>query len=123
MQTTESRPGSEVGLARPGAAAPLPLSRLRALADADPARGLHLYGQDADAAPELFRYVDFPGTVAAYAEHFRAQGVTAGTRVLLPFETSGGLILSFFALMGLGAVMLSVKPRMMGIRRDAYLAF
>ncbi|MEV4410646.1 AMP-binding protein [Catellatospora sp. NPDC049609] len=77
--------------------------------DTVPEHGLYLYEKFA-GTPEFVSYREFPERIAAYADHFRAHGVGPGTRVIVPFETSSTVILSFFALMEVGAVPLSVKP-------------
>ncbi|MFC7764241.1 AMP-binding protein [Catellatospora bangladeshensis] len=77
--------------------------------DTVPEHGLHLYEKFADP-PETVLYREFPARIAAYAEHFRAHGIGPGTRVIVPFETSAAVILSFLALMEAGALPLSVKP-------------
>ncbi|MCW5253395.1 MULTISPECIES: AMP-binding protein [unclassified Streptomyces] len=72
-------------------------------------QGLYLYGKF-DEAPESVPYAEFPGRVAASADFLRDHGVRPGSRVLFPFETSAEVILSFFALMEIGALPLCVKP-------------
>jgi acyl-CoA synthetase (AMP-forming)/AMP-acid ligase II len=85
-------------------------------------RGVHLY-EKFDGAPEFVGYSDFPQWVAGYAEHFREQGVGAGTRVLFPFETSMETIFSFLALLEIGALPLSVKPLLGNTPSAGYLDF
>ncbi|GAB2596794.1 hypothetical protein GCM10027168_31980 [Streptomyces capparidis] len=87
-----------------------------------PERGLHLYEKFTDP-PEFVAYRDFPERVAGHADFFRDQGVGPGTRVLFPFETSTSVIMSFLALMEIGAVPLSVKPLVMNTPRDTYEDF
>ncbi|MFY1636755.1 AMP-binding protein [Solwaraspora sp. WMMB335] len=87
-----------------------------------PDSGLYLYGAF-DDLPELIAYREFPEHVAAFAEAFRDDGIGPGTRVLFPFDTSAAVIMSFLALMEIGAVPLSVKPMIMSTPRDAYEDF
>jgi acyl-CoA synthetase (AMP-forming)/AMP-acid ligase II len=84
--------------------------------------GLYLY-EKFDAEPEFAGYSEFPERVAGYAEHFRDQGIRPGTRVLFPFETSMDTLLSFLALIEVGAVPLSVKPLLPNTPSTAYLNF
>ncbi|HEV2345909.1 MAG TPA: AMP-binding protein [Actinocrinis sp.] len=91
-------------------------------AQCPPARGLYLYQKFAQE-PEFVAYRDLPGRVAAYAEHLRGQGIAPGTRVLFPFETSAPVILSFLALLEIGALPLSVKPLLLNMTKDAYEDF
>ncbi|MFI0728016.1 AMP-binding protein [Streptomyces sp. NPDC021225] len=90
--------------------------------ESPPERGLYLYDKFIDP-PEFISYRDFPEQVAAYADHFRDQGIEPGTRVLFPFETSSAVIFAFLGLMELGAVPLSVKPLVLDTPRDSYLDF
>jgi acyl-CoA synthetase (AMP-forming)/AMP-acid ligase II len=91
-------------------------------AQGPPERGLHLYRKFAEQ-PEFVAYRDFPGLVAAYAQHLRGQGVAPGSRVLFPFETSVPVILSFLALLELGALPLSVKPPLPTMAKESYEEF
>ena len=87
-----------------------------------PERGLYLY-EKFDEPPEFAGYRDLPEQVAGYADFFREQGIGPGTRVLFPFETSTAVVLSFLALMEVGALPLSVKPFLMNTPKDAYQDF
>ena len=91
-------------------------------AQGPPERGLHLYRKFTQE-PDFVGYRDFPGLVAAYAQHLRAQGVTEGSRVLFPFETSAPVILSFLALLEIGALPLSVKPPLPTMTKESYQDF
>ncbi|RKH41220.1 AMP-binding protein [Corallococcus sicarius] len=98
------------------------LGIIQRLESADPRRGLFLY--DDFAGPATFvPYREFPARVAAYADHFRAQGVTPGERIVLPFETSTAAIFSFLGLMELGALPLSVKPYILSTPKGPYREF
>lgn len=88
-------------------------------AQCPPERGLYLYQKFAQE-PEFVAYRDLPGRVAAYAEHLRGQGIAPGTRVLFPFETSVPVIISFLALLEIGALPLSVKPLLLNTTKDSY---
>jgi acyl-CoA synthetase (AMP-forming)/AMP-acid ligase II len=48
-------------------------------------------------------YRDLPARVLACADHFRAQGLRAGDRILFAFETSERVLCSFLAMMEIGA--------------------
>lgn len=85
-------------------------------------RGLYLYGKFHDT-PDFLPYARFPARIAACADFFRDHGVRPGSRVLFPFETSAETVLSFLALMELGAVPLSVKPLALGTPRASYEDF
>lgn len=85
-------------------------------------RGLYLY-EKFDQTPDFIGYAEFGEHVAGYAEHFRAHGITPGTRVLFPFETSRQTIFSFLALIEIGALPLSIKPLLPNTPRAAYLDF
>ncbi len=98
------------------------LELIAANAQSPPERGLHLYPKFAQT-PEFVAYQDFPGRVAAHAEHLRGQGIGPGTRVLFPFETSIPVIVSFLALMEIGALPLSVKPPLLSTTKEAYRDF
>lgn len=81
---------------------------IRRLAD-EPQRGLYMYSTF-DDMPAFCSYRQLYRRVAGCMELFRAQGVSNGTRVLLPFDTSIEVIASFLALIGIGALTFSVKP-------------
>src|SRR5262245_8958255 len=98
------------------------LDLLQRLEAADPRRGLYLC-DDFVSAPAFVPYADFPARVAAAADHFRAQGVVPGEKVIFPFETSVEVIVSFLGLMELGALPLSVKPYILSTPDTAYLEF
>jgi acyl-CoA synthetase (AMP-forming)/AMP-acid ligase II len=92
------------------------------LADAPPGRGLFLL-EDFFSAPRLIPYAEFPARIAASANHFRAQGLRPGDRVLFPFETSEEVIFSFLGLLELGALPFSVKPYILSTPKQAYSGF
>lgn len=73
--------------------------------------------------PKFLAYCQIYPKIAAYMEFFQAVGVTKGTRILFPFETTEGVIIAFFALIGLGAIPFSVKPYGMGVVKNSYLPF
>ena len=77
-----------------------------------PDRGLHIYSATFEDTPEFLSYSELPNRIGAYAHYFRQQGLRVGTRVVFPFETSSSTILSFLALMEIGAIPLSVKPNL-----------
>jgi acyl-CoA synthetase (AMP-forming)/AMP-acid ligase II len=88
-----------------------------------PGTGVHLYESFDDPAVQSLSYRDLPGDVAGYAQYFRDQGIRPRTRVIFPFETSVPVILSFLALIEIGAVPLSVKPLLMATPKGAYQDF
>lgn len=84
-------------------------------------RGLFLPG--GRGAPELCSYPELARRVNACAHAFLAQGVVPGSRILLPFATSVPAITAFLALVGIGALPLSIRlPGALGDLAD-YLAF
>lgn len=87
-----------------------------------PDRGVRLY-ENYGRAPVLLPYRDLPGHAARAAQHLREQGVRAGTRVVLPFETTPEAIFTFLGLLEAGAVPLSVKPLIPGTAPAGYQAF
>ncbi len=91
---------------------------IRSLEGADPAKGIVLVNSRFEESfhpyAELFR------RTRAIARQFRAQGVTAGQRVVVPLATDMDAIASFLALVYLGAVPLSVTAPLMGQDREAH---
>ncbi|RCJ37391.1 AMP-dependent synthetase [Nostoc minutum NIES-26] len=98
------------------------IAMIQALKHTDSRLGLFLK-QDRAAESKFLAYCEMYQKIAAYMEYFRAAGVKAGSRVLFPFETTEGVIIAFFALVGLGAIPLSVKPYSMGVVKESYLEF
>lgn len=66
---------------------------------------------------ELYRLILEQGRL------FREAGIQSGTRVILPFESKLRVIVSFFALIAVGALPLSVKPYGLGGTKESYLNF
>ena len=75
---------------------------------------------DAIDEPQLSSYEELLGLIGASMEEFRAQGVKQGTKVIFPFETDRHVLISFFALLGLGALPFSVRPYLFGADRTHY---
>ncbi|HYH95400.1 AMP-binding protein [Hyalangium sp.] len=98
------------------------LDIIQQLGELSSQRGLYLH-EDFSSAPTFLPYSEFPARVMACAEHFRAQGVQQGERVILPFETDERVLLSLFGLMEVGAVPLSVKPFILSTPRQSYRDF
>ncbi|MBJ6764246.1 AMP-binding protein [Myxococcaceae bacterium JPH2] len=98
------------------------LELIQRLETQDAHKGLFLY-EDFAHAPLFIPYREFPSRVAAAAEHFQARGVRRGEQVILPFETSPEVIFSFFGLLELGALPLSVKPYILSTPRVTYSEF
>jgi acyl-CoA synthetase (AMP-forming)/AMP-acid ligase II len=92
------------------------------ISTADPARGVYLYEDFADAPVSLL-YGDLPARIAGCAEHLRQQGVKPGDKILFPFETSEAVVVSFLGLLQLGALPLSVKPYILSTPKQAYRDF
>ena len=74
------------------------------------------------ARRETLTYPEFAEQVAAAAGGFAAQGVAAGDRVMLRVGSSRESVLALLGLMHLGAVPVSVKPRVPGTAVERYLA-
>jgi fatty-acyl-CoA synthase len=98
------------------------LDVIQKLGEMEAHRGLSL-GEDFFSPPTFLPYADFPGRVAACAEHFRAQGLQRGEHVLLPFETSEAVFFSLLGLMEVGAIPLSVKPYILSTPKQSYREF
>lgn len=98
------------------------LDMIEAFQGTDSKFGLFLK-EDRAAQPKFLAYCQIYQKIAAYMEFFRAAGVTAGMRILFPFETTEGVIIAFLALIGMGAIPLSVKPYGMGVVKNSYLPF
>ncbi|MBH8577275.1 AMP-binding protein [Nostocaceae cyanobacterium CENA369] len=97
------------------------LDMIHALEDTDAHIGLFLQEDRKDT--KFLPYCNFKKQITAYMAYFRSQGVTVGTRIVFPFETTESVLISFFALIGLGAIPLSIKPYGIGVLKDSYLAF
>jgi fatty-acyl-CoA synthase len=92
------------------------------LLKADPQRGLFLF-EDFGHRSSFLAYRQMPERIAASAEHFRAQGIQPGERILFPFETSEAAVLAFLGLLALGAVPFSVKPYILSTPKGPYRDF
>ncbi|SEM86504.1 Acyl-CoA synthetase (AMP-forming)/AMP-acid ligase II [Stigmatella aurantiaca] len=100
----------------------MPETLFARLLAADPQRGLSLF-EDFGHRSSFLAYRQMPERIAASAEHFRAQGIQPGDRILFPFETSEAVVLSFLGLLALGAVPFSVKPYILSTPKGAYRDF
>ncbi len=98
------------------------LEIIQRLTEVDPKRGLFFH-EDFSDAPELIPYNTFPARVLGCAEHFRAQGIGPGDRVIFPFESSEDVLFALFGLMQLGALPLSVKPYILSTPKQGYREF
>jgi acyl-CoA synthetase (AMP-forming)/AMP-acid ligase II len=94
----------------------------RRLAESDPQHGLWIH-KDFYSEGAFYSYASFPQRIAAYAEAFRVAGISEGTRIVFPFETSEEAIFSFLSLIALGAIPLSVKPYILSTPREPYCKF
>ncbi|MFF3336702.1 AMP-binding protein [Streptomyces sp. NPDC002888] len=74
------------------------------------------------ARRETLTYPEFAEQIAAAAGGFAEQGVRPGDRVMLRIGSSRESLLALLALMHLGAVPVSVKPRVPGAVVEQYLA-
>lgn len=95
---------------------------LAALRGDDSARGIYFY-RAYGLAPRFVPFTTLAGNIALAMASLRAQGVGPGTRVLFPFETSEALIVAFFALIGIGALPLSVRPHLFATTPESYCEF
>ncbi|ESQ14952.1 MAG: hypothetical protein N838_10195 [Thiohalocapsa sp. PB-PSB1] len=84
--------------------------------------GIHLYDSYA-SEPSCLSYSAFAERIFGAIEHFHALGVRPGTRVLFPFETNLQVIVSFFALIGMGAIPYSIRPLMSKSAAKSYIDF
>ncbi|NET58781.1 MAG: fatty acyl-AMP ligase, partial [Symploca sp. SIO2E6] len=98
------------------------LDMIRSFQGTDSKFGLFLKEERA-AQAKFLAYCQIYQKIAAYMEFFRAAGVTADSRILFPFEATEGVIIAFFAFIGLKAIPLLVKPYQMGVVKDSYLPF
>lgn len=71
---------------------------------------------------EVLTYPAFTGQIAAAAAGFARQGVHPGDRVMLRVNGSREGVLALLGLMHLGAVPVSVKPRVPGAALEQYVA-
>ncbi|HVK94522.1 MAG TPA: AMP-binding protein, partial [Noviherbaspirillum sp.] len=79
---------------------------------------------DADnEAPSFLSYPDLYQRVMSAAQGFRRNGIGKGSRVMLPFSTSRDCIVAFLALIGIGALPLSVKTPAAGGNAQEYAQF
>lgn len=84
------------------------LSRLiLPLRERAPRAGIYL--DDDNKGQAFASYREIYRGVQAAAHGFRAVGVGTGTRVIIPFDTSFDCIVAFLALVGIGAIPLSIK--------------
>jgi acyl-CoA synthetase (AMP-forming)/AMP-acid ligase II len=97
-------------------------SLFSALAEASTTRGLYLY-RGYLHTPRFVSYAALAGNVARAMRHLTTQGVGPGTRVIFPFETSEEQIVAFLALLGVGALPLSIRPHLSSATRTSYLEF
>jgi fatty-acyl-CoA synthase len=91
------------------------------LALCPPAWGITLYPDR--GAPRFLSYQDLSKAVINASTSFAVQGIGPRSRVLVPFDTSLEVIVSFLALASMGAWPLSVKPYARGQNPDDYSAF
>ncbi|MCA9706071.1 MAG: AMP-binding protein [Myxococcales bacterium] len=98
------------------------LDVLRACGMDPTSRGITFYPDDPEEGEHL-PYHELPGRVGASMQALRRAGVRRGDRVIVPFETDRDMLVAFFALMGLGALPLSIKPEGAGGPLEGYLEF
>lgn len=92
-----------------------------ALRDRSPKTGLYFHNQ-----PGRSGFVSYPALyrqIVHVMRQFHTAGIGAGSRVILPFATSIESVAAFFALIGTGALPLSVKVPTSGSSRDGYHEF
>ena len=95
---------------------------VRSFATARADRGLYFYREGLDGA-EFLSYPALYARVAGAVDHFRAHGVRPGLPIIFPFEHDVDIIVSFFALIGMGALPLSVRPHLPGATAASYVEF
>ena len=85
--TPELQPSAQVSITM--------LDIIKALKNTDADIGLFLQEDRKDT--KFLPYCNFYQRIATYMAYFRSQGVTVGTRIVFPFETTEGVLISFFA--------------------------
>lgn len=85
-------------------------------------RGLYIY-ETYTSVPDFISYDSFPHLISRYADFYRRQGVMKGTAVAFPFETSPEIILSFLALLHIGAIPFSIKPLLTSASKAEYESY
>jgi fatty-acyl-CoA synthase len=95
---------------------------IRNLAQAPRERAVHLHRPAPDPAV-VIPYPELYTSIQAHMAGLRAQGVGPGTRVILPFETDERVLCTFLALIGVGALPLSVKPYLFSGGKESYVEF
>lgn len=98
------------------------LDMLKACAELPSSRGTTFYPEDLEDG-EFLSYPDLVGLVGASMQALRRAGIGRGDRVIVPFETDRDVLIAFFALIGVGALPLSIKPYVFGGARDSYEQF
>jgi acyl-CoA synthetase (AMP-forming)/AMP-acid ligase II len=98
------------------------IDMIAALDETDTTIGLFLK-KDRSRYSDFFSYRQIYGKILAYMNFFREVGIVTKTKVIFPFESSLEVIISFLALIGLGAIPLSVKPYGIGSTKESYIPF
>lgn len=95
---------------------------IRNLAQAPRDRAVHLHRSAPDPSVVL-SYPELYASIQAHMAGLRAQGIGPGKRVILPFETDERVLATFLALIGVGALPLSVKPYLFNGSKESYVEF
>src|SRR5436309_1922645 len=97
---------------------------IRPLQHRSPQTGLHLHNEaHSEAGGPFHSYPALYRMVCAAMHSCQAQGIVKGSRVIVPFATSIDSIVGFLALIGIGALPLSVKTPASGGGRAEYVQF
>lgn len=89
---------------------------------ASPQTGVH-FEPDQQDNPVFLSYHELYKRVSLYARSFQEQGITIGSRVIVPFETHQDVLCAFFGLMTIGAIPLSIKTPQATGGRISYVEF
>lgn len=98
------------------------LDLIKGLEEAKSTNGLFIK-QDRAISYSFISYNKMAAMIAVYMIYFRTINIKKGTLILFPFETNLNVIICFFALIGIGAIPLSIKPYGLGVSQNAYLTF
>ena len=85
-------------------------------------RGVYVHRPGEDEPVEI-PYQELHDAILGRVVELREQGVGPGSRVLLPFETDERVLCTFLALIGVGALPLSVRPYLFSGGKESYVEF
>lgn len=98
------------------------IDMIRAFAELPPSRGITFYPEDLEDG-HFVAYRELHGLIGESMQLLREAGVGAGDRVIVPFESERDVLVAFLALVGIGALPLSIKPYTFGGDRASYAEF